>query len=143
MSVRTRPWVLLVVTAALLGLVAVSCRTSGSGPDVARLQRVESTLSKVSGTTARLNDQIATLRQSLEGADAGVATELGAVEGSVDELRAALDALRKDLSAAKGADAGLQKKLDDLSAKVSGIDQRLWVLEARYNDHLRKLHGQQ
>jgi chromosome segregation ATPase len=136
--------VLLVVSAALLGLVAVSCRTNGAPEaDLSRIRRVESTLSEVSGTTARLNDQIATLRQSLEGTDAGMATELGSVKGSVDELRASLDALRKDLSAARGADAGLQKKLDELSAKVSGIDQRLWVLEARYNDHLRKLHGQQ
>lgn len=143
---RIRPWVLLAVAVASVGLAAPACqdRTSNVGltsREEDRLETVETTVAQVSGTATRLNDELIALQQSLQGRDEGLAGEIAGLKGSLEEFRRSLGALQKDLAAAKGADATLQKKLDELAGKLAGVDQRLWVLQARYDDHLRKYHG--
>lgn len=135
MTARIPTWVPLLLTAALLGLVASSCE--GPAQQELRLRKVEGSLRRVSGLASNASEQLVVLQTEEKGTDA----ELAALKASLDELTASIESLRKDLAAAKTTDASLQKKLDDLSKKVDGVDQRLWVLEARYNDHLRKYHG--
>jgi chromosome segregation ATPase len=141
---------LLVLAFAAGGLVvmAASCQEQAKSVDIRpvaqRVTGMETTLQKVSGLADRLNAQVVTLQGKDEGLSkeiAGLTSELGGLKGSVDELRKSVDSLRADVQATKNANAALQKKVDDLSARIGGIDQRLWVLEARYNDHLRKYHG--
>ena len=145
---RLAPLLVLAFAAGALVVMAASCQEQASPVDIRpvaqRVTGVETTLQKVSGLADRLNAQIVTLQGKDEGLSkdlAGMSSELGGLKGSVDELRKSIDSLRADIQATKNSNATVQKKIDDLSGRVSGIDQRLWVLEARYNDHLRKYHG--
>lgn len=136
MPFRIRPklWLML-VSAAVVGVLAASAVEAWGGD--ARLRRLERSLDSVTEVAAKVDRTVAGLKTSDDTSAAQVAT-LGT---SLDELRSAIDSLRSDLSALKSSDATMQKKIDDLSAKMGAIDQRLWVLEARYNDHLRKYHN--
>lgn len=148
MSRRLAPLLVLAFAAGALVVMAASCQEQATPVDIRpvaqRVTGVETTLQKVSGIADKLNSQIATLQGKDEGLTkdlAGISSELGGLKGSVDDLRKSIDSLRADIQATKNSNASIQKKLDDLSGRVGGIDQRLWVLEARYNDHLRKYHG--
>jgi chromosome segregation ATPase len=145
---RLTSLLVLAFAGGALVVMAASCQEQAKTVDIRpvaqRVTGMEETLQKVSGLTDRLNAQIVTLQGKDEGLTkdlAGLTSELGGLRGSVDELRKSIDAMRADIQATKNSNAALQKKVDDLSSRVGGIDQRLWVLEARYNDHLRKYHG--
>lgn len=131
-ATRIRPWMLLLAALVVVGIVAAASRGNA---DDARLKKMEL---KVSGIEERVDEQITAL-QTKDEAGAG---ELTTVKATVDEIKASLDALSKDLASAKSADAGLQKKVDDLASKISALDLRIGVLESRYNDHLCKYHSQ-
>jgi archaellum component FlaC len=147
MNKRLTPLLVLAFAAGALVVMAASCQQQSPvdiRPVAQRVTGVETTLKKVSGLADKLNTEIVTLQGKDEGLSkdlAGISSELGGLKGSVDDLRKSIDSLRADIQATKNSNASIQKKLDDLSGRVGGIDQRLWVLEARYNDHLRKYHG--
>lgn len=153
----------LLAPAALGTLAGAACSKEGAAGDLrrekareVRLERLETSLSEVSGSlsemsgaTIQLNDQLLALRKTVESRDEGMGGELASIRGSVSELarstselRGLIASLQKDLAAARTSSSSVTKRLDDLSAKLGAVDQRLWVLEARYNDHLRKFHGQ-
>ncbi len=162
MNPRLRALALL-APAALGTLAGVACSKEGAAGELrrekareVRLERVETSLSEVSGTlsqmsgaTTALNDQLLALQKTVESRDEGTGGELASIKGALSELRGSTSELRgliaslqKDLTAARTSSSSVTKRLDDLSAKLGAVDQRLWVLEARYNDHLRKFHGQ-
>ena len=148
MKTRVSPVLFVIAATAALAVVAVACGDQAKPVDLQpfakRVTSVESTLKKVSGLTDQLNTQIVTLKGTDEGLTqqlSGLSSDMTALKGSVDELKKSIDSLKADVQATKTSTASIQKKLDDLSSRVGGIDQRLWVLEARYNDHLRKYHG--
>jgi chromosome segregation ATPase len=148
MKARAAPVLLIAAALATFGLVAVACGEQTNqvdlGPFAKRVTSVESTLKKVSGVTDQMNTQIVTLQGKDEGFNqqlSGLSSDLNGVKSSLDDLKKSIDSLRTDIQATKTSNAAIQKKLDDLTKRVSGIDDRLWVLEARYNDHLRKYHG--
>lgn len=138
MKPRLRPWALLAAAAALIALVAASCNERpGSGAQDARLDKVESSVSRVTGQADQVSQQILVLQK----ADEGMGADLAAIKASLEEIQQSLEAIRVDLGAVKTTNASLGRKLDDLDKKIAGVDQRLWLLEARYNDHLRKYHA--
>lgn len=133
-STQRRIW-LASVSVVSLGLLAASCQG-----DQARIDKLESRLSQVSGLTTRLE----TLESNRTGADG----EVEALKASLAEVQASVAEVGKQAGAAGSKDADLQKKIDDLSAKVSSLtsklsalEQRITLLETRYNDHLRKYHN--
>ncbi|MGH2767361.1 MAG: hypothetical protein ACREJP_03550 [Candidatus Methylomirabilales bacterium] len=136
--------VLAVWVTLALGLLTASCRTDGlrlASADQARIRRIERALAEVSRTTGVLNGQILAVEKARAGADEGMAGELGGLKASLGQLGGVLEALRKDLGVAKVSSASLDKRLEELRVTLAEVDQRLWLLEARYNDHLRKVHG--
>jgi chromosome segregation ATPase len=148
LKTRVAPVLLVVAATAALAVLAVACGEQARPVDLRpfskRVTSVESTLKKVSGLTDQLNAQIVTLQGKDEGYDqqlSGLSTDLSGLKSSVDDLKKSIDSLRTDIQSTKSTAASIQKKLDDLSSRVGGIDQRLWLLDARYNDHLRKYHG--
>jgi septal ring factor EnvC (AmiA/AmiB activator) len=124
-----------IAAAVLLGALAIgvaSCQQP-TGQQESRLRNIENAIARVDGVTESLS--------LLQSTDQGFAEELKNLKSSVDGLRQSVDALAKDVQSAKNSNASLQKKLDEISGKLGAVDQRLWVLEARYNDHLRRYHG--
>lgn len=134
-----RSLLLLVLSVVFLGLLGAACEQSTT-PD-SRVGQLEKSLSRM---TARVNQTLVQLETRGKTAE----EELSGIKTTLAEINTAVEGLRTEISDAKGADASLQKKIDDLtkkvndvSTKISAVDQRIWVLENRYNDHLRKYHG--
>lgn len=135
MGSRFRLWMLLLATLVATSILAISWASAGS--DESRLRKVEKTLDEVAGVAGQFNARLDALQVKDEGLDARL-VELKSV---LDELKVSIGSLQSDVAALKGGSTSMQKKIDELGSKISAIDQRLWLLEARYNDHLRKYHG--
>lgn len=135
MGSRFRLWMLLLATLVATSILAISWASAGS--DESRLRKVEKTLDEVAGVAGQFNARLDAVRVKDEGLDARL-VELKTV---LDELKVSIGSLQSDVAALKGGSTSMQKKIDELGSKISAIDQRLWLLEARYNDHLRKYHG--
>lgn len=126
---------LLLATLVATSILAISWASAGS--DESRLRKVEKTLDEVAGVAGQFNARLDALQVNHEGLDARL-VELKTV---LDALKVSIGSLQSDVAALKGGSTSMQKKIDELGSKISAIDQRLWLLEARYNDHLRKYHG--
>lgn len=129
-----RTWSLVLVAALALGLVAASC--SGSS-ESARISKLESSVARVSGFTAQVGRKLDTMQTQDQTYD----SEISGLKTSLDEIRVALDDIRKDVEAVSGPGSSLQRKIDDVSKKLASLDSRISLLETRYNDHLRKYHS--
>ncbi|MGH9198591.1 MAG: hypothetical protein ACRD1T_23020 [Acidimicrobiia bacterium] len=131
-----RPWSLVLIAVLSFGLVAASCQRGG-GKDNARISKLEDSIARVSGLTARVDKELETIQTKDQTVDA----DLGGLKTSVADLRTALDELNKEVDSTAGTSSTLQKKIDDLSKKLSSLESSISLLETRYNDHLRKYHS--
>jgi hypothetical protein len=134
---RIRPTVVALALCAALGLSVVSCQPSDSSN---RLARIETAVKGV--------PEIVTRVDALEGKERGVEGQVASLGQTLAGLNDGVATLRKDLEATQGADAALRKKIDALSAQVgsfagriASVEQKISLLETRYNDHLRKYHS--
>jgi uncharacterized protein involved in exopolysaccharide biosynthesis len=141
LTARVRRAAFVLAAGAILMVVAVSCQSPAKDED--RISKLESSVATVSSIATRVN--------ALEGKDQGVEGQVAALSQSIAGLQASIEDLRKDLGGAQGADASLKKKVDSMAAqvaqaataagKIGSIEQKITLLETRYNDHLRKYHG--
>lgn len=141
MTARVRRAVFILVAGAVLMVVAISCQSPPRNDD--RIQKLESSVATVSSIATRVN--------ALEGKDQGVEGQVAALNQSIAGLQASLEDLKKQLAGAQGSDAALRKKVDSMAAqvaqaataagKIGSLEQKITLLETRYNDHLRKYHG--
>lgn len=120
-------------------LVAASCQKADDGSEK-RLSEIESSIARVNG--------LATQVQTLEGRDQGIEGQVAGMNESLAGLQASIDELNKKVAATGGADAELRKRIDAVSgqagsvgSKIGAIEQKISLLETRYNDHLRKYHA--
>lgn len=141
MTARVRRAALVLVSGAILAIVAISCQSPPKEDD--RISKLESSVATVSSIATRVN--------ALEGKDQGVDGEVAALNQSIAGVQASLEDLKKQLAGAQGSDAALKKKVDSMAAqvaqaataagKIGSLEQKITLLETRYNDHLRKYHG--
>ncbi len=138
----TAPRALIVLAGCFALLVlGVSCQNPDRNND--RISRLESSVANVSSIATRVN--------ALEGKEEGLGGQVAALNESLAGVQSSLEQLRKDLAGAQSADAALKKKVDGMAAqvaqaaaaagKIGSIEQKMTLLETRYNDHLRKYHG--
>lgn len=123
-------------------VLAVSCQDLSRNEDE-RISKLESSVANVSSIATRVN--------ALEGKDQGLDGQVGALNESIAAAQAGIDELKNEVAGAHGANAALKKKVDGVAAQVSqaaaaagkigALEQKLTLLETRYNDHLRKYHG--
>ncbi len=137
MKFRIRPTVVALALCVALGLSVVSCQPSDSGK---RLARIETAVEGV--------PEIVTRVDTLEGKERGVEGQVASLGQTLGGLNDGLATLRRDLEATRGAESALRKKVDALSAQVGSLagritsaEQKVSLLETRYNDHLRKYHS--
>ena len=141
MTARVRRAAFILVAAAVLMVVAISCQSPARNDD--RISKLESSVATVSSIATRVN--------ALEGKDQGVEGQVAALNQSIAGVQASLEDLKKQLAGAQGSDAALRKKVDSMAAQVAqaataagrigSLEQKITLLETRYNDHLRKYHG--
>jgi len=141
MTARVRRAAFVLVAGAVLMVVAISCQSPARNDD--RISKLESSVATVSSIATRIN--------ALEGKDQGVEGQVAALNESIAGLQAGLEDLKKQLAGAQGSDAALRKKVDSMAAqvaqaataagKIGSLEQKITLLETRYNDHLRKYHG--
>lgn len=141
MTPRVRRATFILVAGAVLMVVAISCQSPARNDD--RISKLESSVATVSSIATRVN--------ALEGKDQGVEGQVAALNQSIAGLQASLEDLKKQLAGAQGSDAALKKKVDSMAAqvaqaataagKIGSLEQKITLLETRYNDHLRKYHG--
>ncbi|HVL52319.1 MAG TPA: hypothetical protein VM754_12550 [Actinomycetota bacterium] len=135
---------LLVLACAAGMLIASSCQQTPDTGAEKRLAEIESTIQ----TSMAGVDGLATQVQALEGKEQGIEGQVAALNQSIAELQGKIDEVSRRVAASSGSDAELKKKLDAVSGQVGGvstkvgaIEQKISLLETRYNDHLRKFHG--
>lgn len=131
---------LLLLGCCALVLVAASCQKTQDNGAEERISKIESSVARVNG--------LATQVQTLEGKDQGIEGQVASLNQSIAGLQGSIDALSKKVNATSGADAELKKKVDavagqaaSVSSKVGAVEQKISLLETRYNDHLRKYHN--
>jgi hypothetical protein len=134
---RIRSTVLALALCIALGLTVVSCQPSDSAR---RLARIETAVEGVPEVITRVD--------ALEGKERGVEGQVASLGQTVGGLNDGLAALRNDLETTQAADSALKKKVDAASAQVASfagriaaVEQKVSLLETRYNDHLRKYHS--
>jgi predicted nucleic acid-binding Zn-ribbon protein len=135
-----RACMVLAACAALL-VVGVSCQNPARNED--RISKLESSVANVSSIATRVN--------TLEGKEQGLDGQVAALNESLAAAQGSLEEIRKEVAGAQGADAALKKKVDGMAAQVNqaaaaagriaSVEQKITLLETRYNDHLRKYHG--
>ena len=137
MKFRVRPTALVLSLSTVVVLSAVACQPSGG---TARLQKVETAVDTV--------PEIATRVDALESKERGVEGQVASLGQALAQLNEGLAALRKDLEAGQATDSAVRKKVDGLSSQVgsfagriASVEQKVSLLETRYNDHLRKYHS--
>ncbi|HEX2259025.1 MAG TPA: hypothetical protein VHJ40_04705 [Actinomycetota bacterium] len=137
MKFKIPPTVVALALCVALGLSVVSCQPSDSAK---RLARIETTVEGV--------PEIVTRVDALEGKERGVEGQVASLGQTLAGLNDELSTLEKDLEATRGAEGTLRKKVDALSSQVgsfagriASVEQKISLLETRYNDHLRKYHS--
>ena len=142
-SATLRRAVLPVVCGVLLLVVASSCQKTDNTAQLQLSKKLDTSVAQVSG--------LATQVQTLEGKDQSIEGQVAGLNQSLAGLQGSVDALSKKVSASSGADAELKKKVDALAGQVASLNskitstaalqQKISLLETRYNDHLRKYHA--
>ncbi|MGQ0679908.1 MAG: hypothetical protein ACT4OM_09705 [Actinomycetota bacterium] len=141
-SPKIRRAAMVVTGSAALLVIGASCQQ----PDNRSAERISKLETSVAGVSS-----IATRVHALEGKDQGVDGQMGSLNQSIAQLQAAMEEVSKEVDAAQGSDSALKKKVDAMAGqvasvaaqtnKIGAIEQKLALLETRYNDHLRKYHG--
>lgn len=130
----------------LLAVLGVSCQTS-DGDQARRLRKVETGLTQISGVVGRV--------ENLEGKEGGLTTQLAELQASVTDLETKVSEYEKEVDSSTAASSDLKKKADELSGRVNTVsakadalagriaplEQRISLLQTRYDDHLRKYHS--
>jgi|GEM_PF-4694655 len=151
MKVAFTRGIFLLTGMVAVGLVAASCGKGSN--DSVRLQRLEDSVTAVSGATDRL--------KSVESKSDATASQVNSLQGALADLKSSNEDLTKQLDGLK-SDTATQKKVDDASTKVDGLntkfaslsakvdgfsariaalEQKLALLQTRFDDHLRKFHN--
>lgn len=130
-----RAQIILAAAAVALGAAVSSCNAASA--EDRRLDKVEKSLAGVTGVAETIEGRI----DGLETEGKALGDDITAMRASLDELKAAIASLEDEITALRESDTSIGKRLDDLTTKLNAIDQRLWLLESRYNDHLRKYHS--
>ncbi len=133
--------VIVVAACAVLLVVGVSCQNPAANDE--RISKLESSVANVSSIATRVN--------ALEGKEQGLGGQVSTLNESLAAVQTRLEELKRELEGSQGADAVLKKRVDAMAAQVSqaaaaagrigAIEQKVTLLETRYNDHLRKYHG--
>jgi hypothetical protein len=140
-KVTARRAVIVLAGCIALMVVGVSCQNPAVSED--RITKLESSVANVSSIATRVN--------ALEGKEQGLGGQVAELGNSLAAVQIGMDELRKEVEGAQGVDATLRKKIDGVAAQVSqataaaarvaSLEQKITLLETRYNDHLRKYHG--
>lgn len=155
-----RPLVLLTAPVVAATLVAVAWQGSSVGASRPqsvqdRVQtRVETrvvtqtqTQTKVVQDAAAVNAlaaQLAALQETVTATVNGLAGQLSSMKQSLTAVQSSMAALQQGLTSAQATsqanNAAQAKKVSDLTTTVSGVDTRLWALQAEVDATLRKLN---
>ncbi len=152
-AASVRPLALLAAPLVAAAFVAVAWQGSSVGasrPPAAQVQdhvqtrvvtKVETQTKVVPDTTGvdQLAAQIAALQQAVTATTQGMTSQLAALKQSITGLQGTISTLQQGVTAAQSNNAAQTKKVTDLSTALSGVDTRLWALQAEVDATLRKL----
>jgi flagellar biosynthesis chaperone FliJ len=134
------------VAAALVAVAWQGSSVGASRPAAVRVQnRVQTkiqTQTKVVTDTnaiAQLSAQIAALQQAVTATAQDVGAQVGTLKQTVTSLQGTISTLQQGVATAQANGAAQTKKVTDLSATLTGVDQRLVALQALVNDTLLKI----
>lgn len=134
--------------ASLLALTLLGAACQQGSPDEARrLQKIETSVTQIPSVAARV--------RTLEGKEGGISEQMSTLQSSLTELEAEIAGFQDEVDSAKGTSAEAKKKADDLTArinaasakadalggKIAPLEQKISLLQTRYDDHLRKYHS--
>lgn len=150
MNAGARPYLLLAAPVVAAAFVAVAWQSSSVGASrpagvktrVETQTRVETKVVQDESAVAQLTQQVTALQQAVAATNEtseGMAAQLSALKSTLTTLQGAITSLQQGVGAAQGASAAQTKKVNDLTAGLAGVDQRLWALQAQFDAQLRKL----
>jgi len=147
-----RPFLLLAAPVVAAAFVAVAWQSSSVGAsrpagvktrvETQTQTRVETRVVQDASAVAQLTQQVTALQQAVAATNQtseGMAAQLSALKSTLTTLQGAITSLQQGVGAAQGASAAQTKKVNDLTAGLAGVDQRLWALQAQFDAQLRKL----
>ncbi|GAC1364445.1 MAG: hypothetical protein NVSMB32_07000 [Actinomycetota bacterium] len=143
-----KPLIRLAIPVIAAAFVAVAWQGSSVGasrPEAAAglgQSRVETRIVQDSAGLSQLSQQVAALQQSVDASNQAMAGQLATLKASVASLQSAIATAQQGIAGAQGATATQAKKVSDLSATLTAVNQQLWALQAQFQAQLRKLAGQ-